>query len=222
MPRVLAAAGFPRRVPRRARSCGRPPAEAPRRPHSGSRIVDRARRLRAWPLAVARSRREDTGRKSTEAEVAIRRPATGRNRSPQPPRTGWAQMTAPSRWTGLLLERRESPATGGTAAGALPETSAHRVACCCMPRATPWRPRAMRAKYRGTLSHGEAHWYANPAPLSSTPERPEKESVRAAFFPLAPGSPNSFEATAAKLREEVRGVRTECVGEMDHTHAFRS
>src|SRR5437867_6071786 len=75
----------------------------------------------------------------------------------------------------------------------------------------------MRAKYRRTLSHGEAHWYANPAALSSTPERPEKESVRAAVFPLAPGSANSLEATPAKLRVEVRSVGTERVGEMDHT-----
>jgi hypothetical protein len=75
----------------------------------------------------------------------------------------------------------------------------------------------MRAEYRKTLSHGEAHWYANPARLSSTPERPEKESVRPAFFPLAAGSPDSLEATSAKLREEARGVGTERVGEMDHT-----
>src|SRR5438445_6547552 len=75
----------------------------------------------------------------------------------------------------------------------------------------------MRAKYRRTLSHGEEHWYVNPVPLSSTPKRPEKESVRSSFFPLAPGSPDSLESTAAKLREEVRGVGTKRVGDMDHT-----
>ena len=73
----------------------------------------------------------------------------------------------------------------------------------------------MRSEYCRTLSHGEAHWYANPLRLSSTPERPEKEPVRSSFFPLAPGSPDSLEAAAPKLGKEPRGVGTERIGEMN-------